>query len=120
MYYDNHYTELANLRENAYRSFALAVVVLILSRSAYAYLIALIELGLIGANFYIADNWDLRDTIFVSVHYSSLQLAAYFAELAIIGLAGIFGAAMVGTDDDSNSDRRVPRWFSRHHRMLRR
>ena len=120
VYYDNHYTELANLRENAYRSFALAVVVLILSRSPYAYFIAIIETGLIAANFYIAANWGLRDTIFIAEHYSTLQLGAYIAELAIIGLAGILGAAMVGTDDDNNRDRRVPRWFSRHHRMLRR
>jgi len=54
VYYDGAYTELVNLRENAYRSVALIVVIMILSRSWYSYAIALIELGLIGANCYIA------------------------------------------------------------------
>lgn len=120
VYYDNEYTELANLRENAYRSFALAVVVLISARSAYAYFIAIIEASLIAANFYIAANWGLRDTIFIAEHYSTLQMTAYIAELAIIGVAGILGAAMVGKDDDSVSDRRLPRWFSRPYRAMRR
>lgn len=120
VYYDNEYTELANLRENAYRSFALAVVVLIAARSAYAYFIAIVEAALIAANFYIASNWGLRDTIFIAEHYSALQMTAYIAELAIIGVAGILGAAMVGTDDDSLGDRRLPRWFSRPYRIMRR
>jgi hypothetical protein len=93
---------------------------MVLSRSAYAFLIALIEVGLIIANAYIAANWGLRDEIFLAVHYTTLQLTAYIAELAIIGTAGIFGAAMVGTGDDSNNNRDMPRWFSRPYRVVRR
>ncbi len=120
VYYDNHYTELANLRENAYRSVALVVIMMLLSRSLYAFSISLIEIGLIAANIYIAINWDLRDTIYIATHYTTLQLGAYIAELAIIGVAGILGAAMVGTDDDSNNNRALPRWFSRPYRIMRR
>lgn len=120
VYYDNQYTELANLRENSIRSLGLFIVIMVLSRSIYAFAIALIEIGLISANLYIAVNWDLRDTIYIATHYSILQLAAYIAELAIIGIAGILGAAMVGTDDDNNSDRDLPRWFSRPYRIMRR
>jgi uncharacterized protein YjeT (DUF2065 family) len=120
VYYDNQYTELANLRENAYRSVGLVVVMMLLSRSVYAYAISMIEIGLIAANIYIAISWDLRDTIYIATHYTTLQLGAYIAELAIIGIAGIFGAAMVGTDDDNINNRDMPRWFSRPYRIVRR
>lgn len=120
VYYDGAYTELANLRENSYRSFALIIIMMSLSRSIYSYAIALIELGLIAINCYIAANWGLRAEIFAAVHYASLQLTAYIAELAIIGLAGILGAAMVGTDYDGNNNKRVPSWFRAPYRTLRR
>lgn len=120
VYYDNQYTELANLRENSIRSLGLVVVMMVLCRSIYAFAISIIEIGLMAANIYIAVNWDLRDTIYMATHYGILQIAAYIAELAIIGIAGILGAAMVGTDDDNNSDRDLPRWFSRPYRIMRR
>ena len=120
VYYDNQYTELANLRESAYRSVGLVVIMMLLSRSVYAYAISLIEIGLIAANCYIALNWGLRDEIFIAAHYTTLQLTAYVVELAIIGLAGILGAAMVGTDDDNINNRDLPRWFDRPYRIVRR
>jgi hypothetical protein len=119
VYYDGAYTELGNLRENAYRSFALIIVMMVLSRSIYSFAIALIELGLIAANCYIAANWGLRDEIFIAAHYTTLQMAAYIAELAIIGIAGIFGAAMVGTDHDNTNNRVLPRLFGRNYRGMR-
>ena len=120
VYYENQYTELANLRENAIRSLALVIVMMVLSRGLYAFAIAIIEVGLISANVYIAVNWEIRDTIFVAAHYATLQLGAYIAELAIIGVTGILGAAMFGTDDNSNNSRALPRWFIRPYRTLRR
>jgi len=119
-YHDNAYTELSNLRENSVRSLALIIVIMVLSRSAYAYAIALIEVGLMVANEYIAINWGLRDEIFIATHYTTLQMGAYIVELAIIGIAGILGAAMVGTDDDNSNNRDLHRWFSRPYRSLRR
>jgi hypothetical protein len=120
VYYENQYTELANLRENAIRSLALVIVMMVLSRGLYAFAIAIIEVGLISTNVYIAVNWEIRDALFVAAHYTTLQLAAYIAELAIIGVTGILGAAMFGTDDNSNNSRALPRWFSRPYRTLRR
>lgn len=119
-YYDNAYTELSNLRENSVRSLALVIVIMVLSRRAYAFVIALIEVGLMIANAYIALNWGLRDEIFIATHYTALQMGAYIVELAIIGIAGILGAAMVGTDDDNSNNRDLYRWFSRPYRSLRR
>ena len=120
VYYDNQYTELANLRENAYRSVGLVVIMMLLSRSVYAYAISMIEIGLIAANIYIAISWDLRDTIYIATHYTTLQLGAYVVELAIIGIAGILGAAMIGADNDNINNRDLPRWFSLPYRIVRR
>jgi hypothetical protein len=45
----------------------------VLSRSIYSFAIALIELGLIAANCYIAANWGLRDEIFIAAHYNECR-----------------------------------------------
>lgn len=119
-YYDNEYTELSNLRENSIRSLGLVVIIMVLSRSTYAFSISSIEVGLMICNEYIALNWGLRDEIFIATHYTTLQLTAYVVELAIIGVAGILGAAMVGTDDNNTDNRDLHRWFSRPYRSLRR
>ena len=120
VYYDNHYTELSNLRENAYRSVSLIVVMMITSRNWYSYAVSFIELCLISANGYLAWNWQVRSGEFIAVHYAELQMTAYAVEIAIISIAILFGAAMIGTSDDNNSDRNLPRWFNRLYRMLRR
>lgn len=113
VYYDNEYTELGNLRENTYRSIAIVIIMMIVCKGWYSYAISFIEIGLVGVNYYIAYNWGLRDEIITAIHYSILQGAAYAVELAIIGIASILGAVIIGTDDDSNNHRHLPRWFSR-------
>ena len=120
VYYDNAYTELANLRENAIRSLCLIIVLMVITRQLFSYFIAAVEVMLIACNAYIALNWGIRDTLFVAQHYEALQMGAYVIELAIIGVSGILGAAMIGTDVDSNSDRVLPSWFGRPHRIVRR
>jgi len=120
VYYDGAYTELANLRENVYRSVGLIVIMRMLCRGLYAYAISLVEIFLIAVNCYIAYHWGLRDEIFFATHYTILQGTAYGIELAIIGIAGILGAATIGTDDDSFSNKHLPRWFSRPYWGVRR
>ncbi len=120
VYYDNAYTELSNLRENALRSSVLIVVMMILSRGWAAYLISFIELSLIAINGYMALNWGDRGSILVAVHYTELQMTAYMIELAILCIAILFGAAMIGTSDDHTNNRLPIRWFHRNYRALRR
>jgi len=119
-FYDNHYTELANLRENSIRSLCLIIVMMVATRRLFSYGIALVEVCLIAANAYIAMHWEIRDTLFLAIHYEALQMGAYALELAIIGATGILGAAMVGKDNDNTGDHVLPRWFSRPHRIVRR
>lgn len=119
VYFDGEYTELGNLRENSYRAVAIVIVMMMLCRGLYAYAISLVEIFLIAVNCYIAYHWGLRDEIFFATHYTILQGTAYGIELAIIGIAGILGAATIGTDDDSFSNKHMPRWFSRPYRGMR-
>jgi hypothetical protein len=100
-YVDSEYTNLARLRENTYFSAALIACALIFVRGWTAIFICLVECCLMYCNLHMAFNWDLRDTIFISQHYTTLQQAAFYTELAIIGARIITGLREIGADADS-------------------
>jgi hypothetical protein len=119
VYYDGIYTELSNLRENSYRSLGLVVAIMLVSRGVYAQLIALVEFFLIAANAWIAWHWAERGEVIFAVYYTQLQFGAYAAELAIIGIAGIVGALMIGADNDDYYNINLPRTRWRDYRAVR-
>lgn len=100
--YENQFLELANLRENCFRSLILGVVIMLLCREKVAIAVIGVEFVLSLCNFYVALNWAEYGGIF-NGHYSQLQLGAYLLEIAIMLSWLIFGAAEIGRDEsDSN------------------
>lgn len=104
-YVDSEYTNLERLRENTWFSAALIAFALHFIRGWTAIFICVVECSIIYCNFHIALNWDLRDTIYISLHYTALQQAAFYAELAIISARIITGLREIGTDADDYIDR---------------
>ncbi len=103
-YHDQVFTDLGNLRENAYRSLFLGAVAVYFCRSIVGYGIAIIEWVLLASGLYIAYCWQFAPALYLAQHYESLQLGAYYLELMLI-LIGILiealksGADVYDTDD---------------------
>lgn len=101
---DSEYTDLSRLRENTRFSAALVCAVLFFVRGWTAICLSIIEGLLITGNFYLAINWDLRETLFIGINYSLIQSNAFYLELAIIALRLLIGLRRIGAElDDFNN-----------------
>jgi hypothetical protein len=106
--FESAFTELANLRENSYRSLFLGVAALTLSRTFVGFGIALVELTLIACNLYIAYWWQNPGAIFIAEHYTTLQFVAYIVELLIMSIGILFEAARSGADTFGSRNWHLP------------
>lgn len=95
---DSKYLEIRDLLQDGIMSAAVIVLMLWIVRGWTAIFICIIEAFLIFVAAYYGYHFQDRHTLYLAINYTTLHSAAFYLELAIIGIRTITGFREIGAD----------------------